>query len=176
MAWSFPIAGAQDLIRRSVRLGCLCVLTIPLVERLSAQTSTNEIIIREFVGKVEVSRVGAQAGDPAYTNQVLHAGDRVRTGERSRLTLRWSDQSIIRIGELADLQIQPATVTKARSEFNLLQGMLYFFHRDKPTDLRFNMRTASAASRGTEFNLEVEENGRTTLTVLDGEVEVSNDQ
>src|SRR5262249_22785575 len=58
----------------------------------------------------------------------------------------------------------------------LFSGMLYFFHRDKPADVRFNSRTASAAIRGTEFIFAVEENGRTILSLVDGEVELSNDQ
>jgi tetratricopeptide (TPR) repeat protein len=151
---------------------------IPLSERLSAQTPTNEIIIREIAGKVEVSRVGAQTRDPAYTNQVLHAGDQIHTYERSRVALRWSDQSIVRIGELADLQIQPATVTKARSGFNLLKGaLLYFLSRDKPSDLLFNTRHRfrGHSRHGIQSG---DERGwpNYSLTVLDGEVELSNDQ
>src|SRR5439155_12307266 len=51
-----------------------------------------------------------------------------------------------------------------------------FFHHDKPTDIDVNTRTASAAVRGTEFNLEAEEGGRTILTLLDGVVDLSNEQ
>ena len=133
------------------------------------------IEIREVEGKVEVLRTGAAVWDPAYPNQVLQAGDRLRTRPSSRATLRWSDQSTVRLGERSEIEILKAQPKpKAQTGFNLFTGVLYFFHRDKPADLRFNTRTATAAIRGTEFDVRVEDNGRTLLTMLDGEVELSN--
>ena len=152
-----------------------------VVEHLEAQTAPDSqnpanITVLVIEGTVEIMRSGAKVWDNAQTNQILHVGDRVRTGEGSRVTLRWSDQSMVRINELSDFQIQPVSPAAKKSGFSLWQGMLYFFHRDKPADLQFNTRTASAAVRGTEFNLEADENGRTILTLLDGTVELSNER
>ncbi len=168
-------------IIRWVRVAACVVLLAALIERLSAQGEAGRrggtnIVILVIEGKVEVSRAGSQAWDPAYTNQVLQAGDRVRTRERSQVTLRLSDQSVVRFNEKADFEIRPVTApAQPRSRFNLFQGMLYFFHRDKPADINIDTRTASAAVRGTEFTLEVEPDGRTVLTLFDGEVDLSND-
>lgn len=164
-----------------VRVACV-VLLIALGEKLCVQgvpavESTTNIVILVIEGKVEVSRAGSQAWDPAYTNQVLQTGDRVRTRERSQVTLRLADESIVRFNEKADFQIQPsAAPSRRRSRFHLLEGMLFFFHRDKPGDIDIDTKTASAAIRGTEFTLEVEPDGRTVLTVFDGAVDLSNDQ
>ena len=46
-------------------------------------------------GQVELSRAGATARDPALTNQVLQAGDRLRTAEHSRATLRLRTATIV---------------------------------------------------------------------------------
>src|SRR5882672_6969030 len=45
-------------------------------------------------GKVEVARKGEAQWGVAQTNQVLQIGDRLRTGLRSRATLRWSNLSV----------------------------------------------------------------------------------
>jgi len=147
---------------------------------LSAQTTNTaasalDIVVTGIEGKVEVVRAGAQAWDLAYTNQVLHAGDRVRVPERGRITLLLSDLSVERFGELSEFTIEPPAAAGKQSGFSLMRGLLYFFHRGKPGDIQIRTRTAGAAVRGTEFNLEVEESGRTVLTMIDGEVELSND-
>src|SRR5208282_16212 len=51
-----------------------------------------------------------------------------------------------------------------------------FFNRDKPGEFKFRTPSASGAIRGTEFNLAVQENGRTDLAMLDGQVELTNEQ
>jgi tetratricopeptide (TPR) repeat protein len=169
-----PVGG-----RVSALLSFLCLLVVHdriAAQPVSAGPGLTNIVIVEIERSVEINRSGATVWDPAQTNLVVNAGDRIRTGEGSRVSLRWSDQSIVRINELSDLRILPITEKAKKSGFSLWQGMLYFFHRDKPTDIDINTRTASAAVRGTEFNLEVAESGRTILTMLDGVVELRNEQ
>src|SRR6185295_15563584 len=77
--------------------------------------------------------------------------------------------------ELSEFEIQPLAEEKVEAEFNLFRGLLYLLHRDRPGKHRFITPTATAATRGTEFTLEVDEaTGRTLLTVLEGEAELSN--
>jgi tetratricopeptide (TPR) repeat protein len=161
-----------------VLLFCFVLLTTQEEELFAQATnrkaSASSILIIGIERTVEVSRAGSQRWDLAYTNQVLYAGDRVRTREGARLTLRWSDLSTIRINEMTDLQIDPPPEKKAQHGFSLLKGVVFFFHRDKPADVRVKTRTASAAVRGTEFNIETDNNDRTVLTLIDGEVALSN--
>ncbi len=125
-------------------------------------------------GSVEVMRAGAAVWDPGRDGQSLNAGDRLRTLATGRATLRWSDNSTVRLPPLADFQVEAPQGPKAVG-LTLLKGLLYFFHRDGPTEARFHTRTASAAIRGTEFALEFHEpEGRTVVTVLDGEVLLAN--
>jgi len=125
-------------------------------------------------GAVEVMRSGATVWDPARDDQVLYPGDRLRTLQKGRVTLRWSDNTTVRLPPFADVVVEPSRDTKLAG-FNLLKGLLYFFHRDQPTEARFKTRTAAAAIRGTEFVIEfIEPEGRTIVSVLDGEVELSN--
>ena len=112
-----------------------------------------EILIVEGQGRVEVLRAGARSWDQAYPGQVLEVGDRLRARPPGRALLRWSDQSKVRIDARAELEILPPPRPKAQAGFNLLSGILYFFHRDKPADLEFKSRTVTSAIRGTEFNV-----------------------
>ena len=124
---------------------------------------------------VWIQRFRSNTLESAYPNQVLYVRDRGRTGPRSQTTVRLSDLSVMRINERSEFEIQPLPDSKEESEFSLLKGLLYLLHRDKPGSHRFRTPTATAATRGTEFTLEVEDGtGRTTLTVLEGEAELSN--
>jgi len=125
-----------------------------------------------FEGTVEVLRAGAGVWDRAYTNQVLLQGDQLRTGDHSRAVIRWSDLTLERLGERSRIQIPKAEEDGAVIEF--FRGILYFFHRDQPGEFDIRTPRAAAVVRGTEFVLEVEEDGTTRLALIDGEVELTN--
>ena len=143
----------------------------------SPRTSTNPppIVLTVEGTNVSIQRFSSKSWETAYPNQVLAPKDRGRTGSRSRASVRLSDLSILRIAELSEFEIQPLADPKAEAEFSLFRGLLYLLNRDRPGRHRFVTPTATAATRGTEFTLEVEEaTGRTTLAVLEGEAELSN--
>ena len=134
-----------------------------------------ECLLLTAEGKVEVSPVGQTEWTTARTNQVLRVGDRVRTGARSRSTIRLTNLSVLRVNELTTLQIQAPSGTGQQPGLDLKSGAAYFFHRDRPEEMQFRTPLASGAIRGTEFHLAVAEDGRTELAVLNGEVDLKND-
>lgn len=140
----------------------------------AAAAQTNAVTILEKEGRVEAARAGGAAWFAAQTNETLLVADRVRTGERSRATLHLLDQSTLRMFELSEFLVEPLASAPDKPTFSLSRGLLYFFHRDKPAEVKFKTRTATAAVRGTEFHLAVAEDGRTEITMFDGEVELSN--
>ena len=149
-------------------------MVVPCNRITAAPGRENEVTVLEKEGRVEAARAGATAWTAAQTNQILRVADRVRTGERSRATLHLLDQSTLRMFELSEFLIELLPDAPDRPVFSLSKGLLYFFHRDKPVDVQFKTRTATAAIRGTEFHLAVADNGRTVLTMFDGEVDLSN--
>ena len=87
-----------------------------------------------------------------------------------------SNQGILRVRPLTTLEIQaPAPAAQEKSVLNLEKGAAYFFNRDAPVETQFRTPQASGAIRGTEFNIEVGENGRTVVTLLDGAVDLTNE-
>ena len=153
---------------------CVLVLGFLFACHLRAQDTAALLTIE---GKVETSTTGAAGWNTAHTNQSLKVGDRVRTGVRSRATLRLSDQTVLRVNELTLLEIRPGLTGAKRSGLDLKSGSTYFFNRGQPSETDFRTPVASGAIRGTEFHLAVAEaDGRTVLTLLDGEVALSNEQ
>jgi tetratricopeptide (TPR) repeat protein len=136
------------------------------------RANTTNVVLIELEGSAVISRMGSAAWDPAYTNQTLFPGDRLRTLDRSRAVVRLSDMSLLRLSELTHIQIPEATTR--RGGFNLLRGLLYFFHRDKPGVMPVTTPTAYAVVLGTEFTVAVADDGSTRLQLIEGAVEMTN--
>src|SRR6516225_4818558 len=147
--------------------------TLPCLRARAAEPPAEECVVVEKEGRVEVARKGSASWTAAQTNEVLHTGDRLRTGSRSRAALRWSELSVARVAELTTLEIRPPAKATDKPQMELRSGATYFFSREKPTEIQFHTPVASGAIRGTEFNLAVAENGRTELALLDGEVDMA---
>ncbi len=130
-------------------------------------------VILGLEGTVEVQRSEAGRWDPAYTNQVLDAGNLLRTDRRSQALLRYSDLETFVVGPRSLMRIegQPGR----RRALDLFKGLLYLFHRDKPERLDVRSPKMAAIIRGTEFVLEVADDGTTTLSLIDGAVSISNE-
>src|SRR3954451_25038226 len=63
-------------------------------------------VVLTIEGTVEFNRGGTEKWLPAKTNLALAAGDSLRTGPRSRATVRLSDLSILRVNEKTVLEIR----------------------------------------------------------------------
>jgi tetratricopeptide (TPR) repeat protein len=145
-------------------------------EPASAQTS-DAIRIVELSGKVEILPHGATNGVFTQTNQDLHPLDRVRTHANSSVGILLSDQSVLRLGAMSEAEILPPDTADADHRLKLIQGILSFFHRDKPARVHVIASGGVAGIKGTEFVMAVGwTNGieQTTLSVSDGEVSFSN--
>jgi tetratricopeptide (TPR) repeat protein len=156
----------------------LTLLMIPGWSGAQSRSSafTNLPVVLTVEGtNVWVDRFRTKRVEAAYPKQLLEVRDQGRTGLRSQATIRLSDLSVVRLDELSRFEIQPLPEPNIDAEFSLWQGLLYLLHRDRPGAHRFRTPTATAATRGTEFTLEVEPGtGRTILTVLEGEAVLSN--
>src|SRR5262245_31599181 len=104
---------------------------------LPSYAATSGCVVVERQGKVEFARKGSTQWSLVQSNEVLQVGDRLRTGFRSRATLRWSELAIIRVDELTSMEIQPPAKPGAKPELDLKSGAGYFFSREKPEDIQF---------------------------------------
>ena len=130
-------------------------------------------VVLTVEGSVDVAKAGRTEWAFASTNLGLAFGDSLRTGPRSRATVRLSDLSVLRVNERTVLEIRQP-VGAGGSLLDLHSGSTYFFNRSKPGSVQFHTPLVSGAIRGTEFNLEARAGGRTTVDLLDGEVSLDN--
>jgi Flp pilus assembly protein TadD len=157
----------------AVGAGSICALAAP------GDQATNEIRILKLDGVAEVSPQGSTRWILTQTNQILKPFDRLRTGPNSRVTLLWSDESVVSFDALTEMEILPPDAPKAYFGLNFIKGILSFFHRDKPGRIRVITRGARAGVEGTEFVLEVDTTNnteRTALSLINGTVRFSNEQ
>ena len=113
---------------------------------------------------------------PATAGQTLNIRERLRTGEDSRAAVRLTDLSVLRVDELTETEILPPREGSAKPRLSLKQGSTYFFSREAVGEVQLETPAANGAIRGTEFVATVAANGKTTVTMLDGELELSNAQ
>lgn len=157
---------------RSLALCLACMLEVAVAD---AANAASQLLSAE--GLVELSRSDTTNWITAEKNQELLPGDRLRTGRRSRATVRLADLSVFRVNELSTFSILAPTATAKKPILDLKSGSAYFFSREKPTDVGFRTPVMAGAIRGTEFNLLVAANdGATRLTLVDGQVELGNEQ
>jgi Tfp pilus assembly protein PilF len=154
--------------------GTLFLARVAFAQNIPAAPAADASILLTIEGAVETAPAGSTNWTAASTNQILNAGDQLRTSPRSRATVRLSNLTVLRVNELTTLQIQPPSAPGRQSALNLKKGAAYFFSRERPAEMEFHTPLAAGAIRGTEFNLTVADDGKTVVTLLDGEVALNN--
>ncbi len=162
-------------VRRIFKVIAFTIICYPILfsQNVFASQNRNALLLT-IEGGVEFRKNGITSWQVAKINQKLEIGDWLKTDQNSRATLRLTDFSILRINELTSLQILTPKQSEQKKNIKLNKGSLYFFSREKPESLNFETSLVRGAVRGTEFNLTITENGETDVSLIDGEVELSN--
>ncbi len=108
---------------------------------------------------------------PARIEQALFAGNFVRTAEYSRMALLFRDRTQVRLAEKTLLRIKDTT---GETRLRIDVGRAWSQSKTLPHRLYMETPSATAAVRGTDWELEVAPDGRSVITVLSGEVEFYN--
>lgn len=145
-------------------------------QAVSGPAPTNDPVrIVELRGNVELLPYGALTWVLTQTNQPLFPRDRLRTRANSSVGLLLSDRSVLRFAAESEMEILPEN--SDGQGLQLLQGVLSFFHRDRPGRIRVIAGGALAGVEGTEFVMAASaatNSARTTLSVIDGLVRFEN--
>lgn len=121
----------------------------------------------EAAGSVEYFSTSQTNWLAATNGLALRDGDKVRTRAHSRAAVQLSDRSVVRLDELTTLEILPPRNAE-KKRFGLPRGSVYFFNREKPSDVEFDTPLAAGAIRGTEFLLEANDASGVHLALIDG--------
>jgi tetratricopeptide (TPR) repeat protein len=111
----------------------------------------------------------------AKTSQLLPGGAYVRTLSASKMALLFADDTQVRLNQNSVLQVKTiATATEPTSLLLSLGRAWSQTKRQNNSRLELATPAATAGIRGTDWELDVDANGKTLLTVLSGTVEFSN--
>ncbi len=137
--------------------------------------------IREFSGDVKILHEKKQL-QPQIELQ-LFDGDEIRTGKKSHVLLILGDNSELRVEESSqvilkkELLMQDTAIERALYSIKLLYGKLMAKIEKKKEDwVNVGTPTSIIGVRGTEFSSGVAPDGSTILEVLEGEVDVLDDE
>lgn len=135
------------------------------------------------VGRVEMRETDNADWQPLKEGQKLRAGSTVRTGELSQAALVLKGQTQIRVNQLSTLRLKTVE-SELETSVDLLRGRIWGQVKrllrsvtaavDKPRAVSVSTATATIGIRGTDWDVEVGPDNKTTLTVLSGEAEVGN--
>lgn len=158
-------------------LSALLALAWPL-QGLSAVPAGAAAEIISLQGQGDQRTASTPEWHPARPTQILSAGDFVRTREAARMALVFADETQLRLHQNTVLQVKAiASAGQPLTTLRLDSGRAWTQTR-RPAGSPLQMETpaATAAIRGTDWDIRVEPDGRTLLTVLSGTVEFGNAQ
>lgn len=151
--------------RYLIALGLACCVPVAW----GADSAANVVSVQ---GTGQFSEGEQKPWRPARVEQALHSGNFVRTAEYSRMGLLFRDRTQIRISEKTLLRIKD---TEKETRLRIDVGRAWTQSKMLPHGLYLETPSATAAIRGTDWDLEVDASGRTLITVLSGEVEFFNE-
>lgn len=128
------------------------------------------------VGKGEAKETPQMDWKPATVKQKLKGGAFVRTGDLSQMALVMQDQTQLRLNQNSMLQIREVATGGAPTRLDLKAGRAWMQSKGAGANVVVDTPNATAAIRGTDWELEVDPAGKTLLIVLSGVVEFSNPQ
>ncbi|OGT11845.1 MAG: hypothetical protein A3F73_11190 [Gallionellales bacterium RIFCSPLOWO2_12_FULL_59_22] len=176
-------------MKRLLQLSLILLLAAQAWAANAALRSAAEIV--SLQGKGEFREAEQSRWRDAAVRQQLDHGNFVRTGDASRMAVLLADQTQIRLAANSMMQIKQVGDNRGRDTIlrqsagrswtqskninapvAFIQGMA-----DKTTNrLMVETPSALAAIRGTDWELVVDEDGTSTMTVLSGVVSLSNEQ
>lgn len=114
----------------------------------------------------------------AVAQQSLTSGDQLKTGAYGKLDILFLDGTQIKVHSKTQLLIKEARRPneKRGTVLGLRAGEVWSRAKASPEGLRIETPSATAAIRGTDWDILVDDKGASYLTVLKGSIELYNDQ
>jgi len=176
-------------ITRFVLPGLLGVL---LSLSTGAWAADGEIVL--LIGKAEVQESPQGPWRPARVQQQLQTGVSIRTGDSSQMAVVLRDQTQVRLNEQSLMRFSAVADAREGTTLDLSKGRMWAQAKQFVTEglraftfglatagiggkppLRVQTPTATLGIRGTDWEV-VADDDKTVVTVLSGQVDVSNDQ
>ncbi len=163
----------RGTIRVSLALAALACVQPAAAEPVArAQPVAGSVIARK--SGEEVRFIDVSSWQFVDLRQDLVAGDYLRTNATGSLAVLFADRTQMRLGRNTTLLVK-AIGAAADTRFALESGSIWARAERGGEGLTIETPAAAAAIRGTDWTMTVDGNGRTSLTVLEGTVELANE-
>jgi len=150
----------------------LCALALTLAP-LAAYAAPVAGVVISLTGKPQIKAAGTQALKRLALNRFVYEGDTVKTGPGEKVGIAFVGGAELRINENSEFEMESGGGTKPTSvKTSLGQGWTRLLHGK--SGIRVRTPVAVCAVRGTEADVDM--NGRMTVKVYEGHVDVSNEQ
>ena len=133
-------------------------------------------VLNKVVGEVKIDMVAEPGWQAASLGGKLANGDKLETGSASFGSIMFLDRSMIKVRENTKFTVKSKRTVKRELETDIAIAVGEM-NVKTTTGSKFKIQTPTsvASVKGTEFNLMVEKDGTTHLTVLEGTVEFMNE-
>ena len=131
--------------------------------------NAEEFEILSVKGLVELS-TDQKKWEEANPPQKIVSGTWIRTGSSASAALVLPNKTQTRIAKNSELLLKSK---EKKSQVKLKLGKLWSKTNKKPVELKINAPNAVASIRGTEWVVEVDQNGESSLAVMEGEIELA---
>ena len=156
--------------------GRLVLLAFGLLYQIyGSAAAPNSAEIVSISGKAESRAIASAPWSPAQNKQLLYGGNFVRTLDESSLALLFADKTQLRLSRNSMFEIKGVGDGKANdTTVSLLKGKSWMQSKSVPNKMKVETPSGTAGIHGTDWVIEVDDAGITTVTVLSGEVEFAN--
>jgi hypothetical protein len=147
-------------------------------EKSAGDTEECEAFIAGITGKAQYKEKEEDEWTDAELNMCIYVGDTVRTMKDSGLALQFGKKTQMKVNALSTFTISTMDPKKPKpNQVNFKVGESWTKIDDKNEKVIFQVKTPSALAgvRGTEFDIAVDEDGNSKVSVLEGVVSVLND-
>ena len=154
-------------LSKVLRSNFFCFIFLGLISPLVL--NANEFEILSVKGLVELS-TDQKKWKEASPPQKVESGTWIRTGSSASAALVLPNKTQTRIAKNSELLLKSK---ENKSQVKLKLGKLWSKTNKKPVELKINAPNAVASIRGTEWVVEVDQNGETSLAVMEGKIELA---
>jgi tetratricopeptide (TPR) repeat protein len=163
----------RGTVRVSLALAALACVQQAAAEPIArTQPAAGSVIARK--SGEEVRFIDVSSWQVVDLRQDVVPGDYLRTNANGTLAVLFSDRTQMRLGRNTTLLVKEIG-GGSDTRFSLEQGSIWARAERGGQGLTVDTPAAAAAIRGTDWTMTVDGEGRTSLTVLEGTVELANE-
>ena len=141
-------------------------------------TALADAVLISFSGEAKVKAANSEVWRAAKVNEVLNEGFTLKTEKYSNANLLFEDGTQIKLAENSSLLIRvlrnKSSSKVSSTDLLLSRGKIWGRSKETPENLSISSVTATATIRGTEWEFSLSNDQKTHVTVVSGEVNLSN--